>query len=278
MSRCAINAETMQSSKYHISKAKKVKNVAVIGGGIGGMEAARVAHLRGHKVTIYEKSDVLGGVFVYASNPSFKDKEKALVHWYQKEIKDLGIEVKYNTEVKDLSSIPADEYIIATGSKPKRIPVKGFEKTSEVKEYLTGEKKVGETVIVIGGGLTGCEVAYDLHLKGKKPIIVEMKNDLIAVKGVCLANSSFLREYFALHNVPVYLETKLAEVKDDGIVAIDKDGKSFEIKADNVLVSVGYNPAPLVAESKNVHLVGDCVSVGNLRTVIWRAWDVAMKI
>ncbi|MDD4154857.1 MAG: FAD-dependent oxidoreductase, partial [Bacilli bacterium] len=161
---------------------------------------------------------------------------------------------------------------------PKRIPVKGFEKTSEVKEYLTGEKKVGETVIVIGGGLTGCEVAYDLHLKGKKPIIVEMKNDLIAVKGVCLANSSFLREYFALHNVPVYLETKLAEVKDDGIVAIDKDGKSFEIKADNVLVSVGYNPAPLVAESKNVHLVGDCVSVGNLRTVIWRAWDVGMKL
>jgi 2-enoate reductase len=137
---------------------------------------------------------------------------------------------------------------------------------------------VGETVIVIGGGLTGCEVAYDLHLKGKKPIIVEMKNDLIAVKGVCLANSSFLREYFALHNVPVYLETKLAEVKDDGIVAIDKDGKSFEIKADNVLVSVGYNPAPLVAKGKNIHLVGDCVSVGNLRTVIWRAWDVAMKI
>ena len=278
MSRCAINAETMQSSKYHISKAKKVKNVAVIGGGIGGMEAARVAHLRGHRVTIYEKSDVLGGVFVYASNPSFKDKEKALVHWYQKEIKDLGIEVKYNAEVKDLSAIPADEYIIATGSKPKRIPVKGFEKTSEVKEYLTGEKKVGETVIVIGGGLTGCEVAYDLHLKGKKPIIVEMKNDLIAVKGVCLANSSFLREYFALHNVPVYLETKLAEVKDDGIVAIDKDGKSFEIKADNVLVSVGYNPAPLVAKGKNIHLVGDCVSVGNLRTVIWRAWDVAMKL
>ena len=278
MSRCAINAETMQSNKYFIKKAKKAKNIAVIGGGIGGMEAARVAYLRGHKVTIYEKSDVLGGVFVYASNPSFKDKEKALVHWYQKEIKDLGIEVKYNTEVKDLDSIKADEYVIATGSKPKQIPVKGFDKTIEVKEYLTGEKKVGETVIVIGGGLTGCEIAYDLHLKGKKPIIVEMKNDLIAIKGVCLANSSFLREYFALHNVPVYLETKLAEVKDDGIVAIDKDGKSFDIKADNVIVSVGYNPSPLMAKGKNIHLVGDCVSVGNLRTVIWRAWDVAMKL
>ncbi len=105
-----------------------------------------------------------------------------------------------------------------------------------------------------------------------------MKNDLIAVKGVCLANSSFLREYFALHNVPVYLETKLAEVKDDGIVAIDKDGKSFDIKADNVIVSVGYKPAPLAQKGKNIHLVGDCVNVGNLRTVIWRAWDVGMKL
>ncbi len=79
----------------------------------------------------------------------------------------MGIEVKYNSEVKDLSTIKADDYVIATGSTPKRIPVKGFDKAIEVKEYLTGEKKVGETVIVIGGGLTGCEVAYDLHLKGK---------------------------------------------------------------------------------------------------------------
>lgn len=278
MSRCAINPETMQSKKYHIVKARKPKDIAVIGGGIGGMEVARVATLRGHKVVIYEKSDALGGVFKFASNPSFKEKERALLYWYRKEIKDLGIEVRLNTEVKDLDEIKADKIIVATGSKAKRPPIKGIEKTLEVKEYLTGEKPVGETVIVVGGGLTGCEVAYDLHLKGKKPIIVEMKDDLIAMKGVCLANSSFLREYFALNKVPVYLETKVAEVKDKGITAIDKDGKSFDIKADSVIMSIGYTPTPIAKQSSKVQLVGDCISVGNLRTVIWRAWDVAMKL
>ena len=70
----------------------------------------------------------------------------------------------------------------------------------------------------------------------------------------------------------------LKEVKDDGILAIYKDGKSFDIKADNVIVSIGYNPLPLEVKGKNIHLVGDCNGVGNLRTVIWRAWDVAMRL
>ena len=89
----------------------------------------------------------------------------------------------------------------------------------EACEYLTGTP-VGEKVAVIGGGLTGCEIAYELALQGKQPVIVEMKNDLIAQTGVCLANSSYLREWFAWKKVPVYLETTLQEVKDDSIVCM----------------------------------------------------------
>ena len=105
-----------------------------------------------------------------------------------------------------------------------------------------------------------------------------MKNDLIAVKGVCLANSSYLREYFTLHNVPVYLETKLTEITDNGVKVAGKDGKAFDIPADTVIMSVGYVPAPVAEKSKHVHVVGDSLKVGNLRSVIWGAWDVAMKL
>ena len=279
MARCALDPRTMQTTKYKITPAESSKKIAVVGGGIGGMETALVAAKRGHTVTIYEKGDRLGGVFNAAAAPSFKEKDQALVAWYQREIgKHPGIEVKLNTEVKDLNIPGADKVVVATGASAISLPVKGAERGIEAIEYLLGEKEVGENVVIIGGGLTGCEIAYDLYLKGKKPVIVEMKNDLIAVTGVCLANSSYLRDFFAAKDVPVYLETMLGEIHDDGVTVVGKDGKSTKLGADSVILSVGYRPAPLVSSGKRAEIVGDAKKVGNLRTVIWNAWDVAMKL
>ena len=277
MARCALNPQTMQSKKYKIVKAARPKKIAVIGGGIGGMEVARVATLRGHKVTIYEKSNVLGGVFIAAAAPSFKEKDRDLIKWYEKEIKDLNIEVKFNTEVKpeDIAKLGADEVVVATGSKARKLRVPGAEKGIEACEYLLGTKEVGNKVIVIGGGLSGCEIALDLYNKGKTPVIVEMKNDLVAMRGVCLANTSYLRDFFALNKVDVRLNTGLVEITDKGVKVKDlKTGKESEIAGDSVIMSVGYIPTPVAKDG--VKLVGD--GIGNLRTVIWRAWDVAMKL
>ena len=276
LARCAINPQTMQSEKYFLTPAKKKKNIAVIGGGIGGMEAALVCAKRGHSVTLYEKTGDLGGVFIAAAAPSFKEKDKALIAWYKRELVKYGIDVKLNTEVTDVKSLGADEVIVATGAKARSLPVPGAEKGIQAVDFLLGNQTVGQKVAIIGGGLTGCEIAYELYLAGKEPVIVEMKEDLIAVAGVCLANSSYLRDFFETNKVPVYLETKLNEITDTGVTVTDKDGKTFSIDADSVILSVGYVPAP-VAEKK-VHLVGDCSKVGNLRTVIWQAWDVAMKL
>ena len=278
IARCALDPRVMQSKKYKLEPAKKVKNIAVIGGGIGGMEAALVLAKRGHKVTIYEKSNKLGGIFIAAAAPSFKEKDRTLIAWYEREIKRYPITVKFNTEVKDIASLGADEVIVATGAVAKKIPVAGAERAMDATEYLLGEKQVGENVVIIGGGLTGCEIAYDLYLQGKKPTIVEMKNDLIAVTGICLANTSFLRDFFKANKVPVHLETALKEVLEDGVMVADKSGKTFKIDADSVILSVGYNPAPVAPQGKNVHVIGDASKVGNLRTVIWQAWDVAMKL
>ena len=278
LARCALNPQTMQSKKYNIKPAANKKKVAVIGGGIGGMEAAIVCAKRGHSVTLYEKDNKLGGVFIAAAAPSFKEKDRDLIKWYEREITRYPIEVKLNTEVKDVASLGADEVIVATGATAKKIPVKGAERAIDATEYLLETKTVGENVAIIGGGLTGCEIAYDLYLQGKKPVIVEMMDDLIVTKGICLANTSFLRDFFETNKVPVHLETKLNEILEDGVMVTDKNGKSFKIDADSVVLSVGYNPAPLAPKAKHVHVIGDAKAVGNLRTVIWGAWDVAMKV
>ncbi len=280
LSRCALNPLTMQSKKYKIAPAKKQKKIAVIGGGIGGMEVAIVAAKRGHTVTLYEKSDVLGGVFIAAAAPSFKEKDRDLIAWYNREVQKYpSITVKLNTEVKDIASLDADEVIVATGSTPNKIPVKGAaEYGIEACDYLLGKKTVGNNVVIVGGGLTGCEIAYDLFLQGKKPVIVEMQDVLITTPGVALANTSFLRDCFKANNVPVYLESKTTEIREDGVTIQAKDGKTIDVPADNVILSVGYKPAPVAEKAKHVHIVGDASKVGNLRTVIWQAWDVAMKL
>ena len=278
LSRCAVNAETMQTNVHYIKKTNNPKKVAIIGGGIGGMESARVLKLRGHNPVIYEKTDKLGGTFVAASKASFKGKLRDLEKWYEKQMKDLNIEINFNKEIKDIKNIDADAYVIATGSKRRILKnIKGFNKAIEAIDYLNG-KEVGEDVAVIGGGLTGCEIAYELCLEGKKPVIIEAKSDLIAQTGVCLANSSYLREYFALHKVPVYLNSKVIEIKDNVVVVLDENNVEHDIKADSTIVSVGYIPTPLTKKDRNVYLVGDCYKVGNLRTVIWKAYEVAMKI
>ncbi|MBO5207484.1 MAG: FAD-dependent oxidoreductase [Clostridia bacterium] len=278
IARCALDPRVMQSDKYRLEPAKKVKRVAVIGGGIGGMEAALVCAKRGHTVTLYEKTDKLGGVFIAAAAPSFKEKDKALIAWYIREISKYPITVNMNCEVKNIAELDCDEVIVATGATPKRIPVKGAELAVEACEYLLGEKTVGDNVVIVGGGLTGCEIAYDLYLQGKKPTIVEMKGDLIVSAKVPFPNSSFLRDFFAANKVPTYLEARLLEIEPDGVKIADKSGEEKKIAADSVIMSVGYNPAPVAKKSKHVHVIGDADAVGSLRTVIWGAWDVAMKI
>ncbi|MBE5896381.1 MAG: 2-enoate reductase [Lachnospiraceae bacterium] len=281
LARCAVNAETMQRDKHYIDPTDNPKRVVIIGGGIGGMEAARVLKLRGHEPVIYEKSDRLGGTFIAASAESYKGKLRDLLAWYIRKMEQMGIEIHLNTEITDITEFENGPVIIATGSKPRVLKfVPGYEKMIEACEYLTGTP-VGETVAVIGGGLTGSEIAYELALQGKKPIIVEMKDDLVSQKGVCLANSSYLREWFELHKIPVYLETKLKEVRDGSIVCTDKEGRDIEVACDSVISSAGYIPNPLMPQDKKpayVEYVGDCDAIGNLRTVIWKAYEVAMGI
>ena len=282
LGRCALNPTTMQHNKYKIVPTKNPKKVAIIGGGIGGMECALVLKQRGHTPVIFEKTGELGGLFLTASAMSFKENDKELIRWYLNEVAKEGIDVRLNTEVTDLGTLRGfDEIIVASGSIPRTMPsIPGFEKTLTFTELLKDKKEVGDKVLFIGGGQSSCEAAYDLVLQGKHPIIVEYANDLIAAQATCLANTSFLRDAMEYHKVPTYLESTVTEITDTGCTVKNvKTGESTFVACDNVVNGVGFIPTPVGGkDNKQVHRVGDCVAIGNLRTVIWRAWDVCMKI
>ena len=105
-----------------------------------------------------------------------------------------------------------------------------------------------------------------------------MQDDLITTKGICLANTSYLRDFFKTNKVPVHLETALVSINDTTVTLRDKGGKTFDVEKDDVILSVGYNPAPLTAKGRHIHVIGDAEKVGNLRSVIWGAWSVCMKL
>ena len=280
LARCALTPPTMQHNRYKIVPTQKPKKVAIVGGGIGGMECALVLKKRGHVPTIFEKTDVLGGMFLTASAMSFKENDKELVQWYLREIKREGIDVRFNTEVNDLGTLRGfDEIIVATGSVPRNMPaVKGFDKTITLTQLLREKKEVGDKVMFFGGGQSACEAAYEMILQGKHPMIVEYAKDLVPAQNVCLANASFLRDMMEYKNVPVYLESTITEIGDGYVIVRHKDGSTEKIECDDVVNGIGFVPTPIGEKKRNVHRVGDCVAIGNLRTAIWRAWDVCMKI
>ncbi len=276
MARCALNPQTMQGHKYDLYPAKKKKRIAVIGGGIAGMEFSRVAALRGHDVTIYEKGKELGGVFIAAAAPDFKEKDKELINWYRRQIAKMKINVCYEHEVHNLDELDADVVVVASGSVDQKLRIPGGEHAIDALDYLRGRDE-GDDLVIIGGGLSGCEIAYDLYRKGKRPQIVEAKNDLMAVRGLCLANSSYLRDFFETNKVPVYLESRVEEITEDEVIISGKDGQRKALPYDRVIKAIGYRSNP-VFTSENVCVIGDAKKVGNLRTVVWGAWKAAMKI
>jgi len=281
LGRCALTPPTMQHNRYKIVPASKLKKVAIIGGGIAGMECALVLKKRGHNPVIFEKTGELGGLFLTASAMSFKENDKELIEWYKREVANAKIDIRLNTEINDLGVIARgfDEIIVATGSTPRKMAIPGFEKCLTFTQLLKEQYPVGDKVVFFGGGQSACEAAYEMVLQGKHPVIVEYARDLVPAQNVCLANASFLRDMLNFKKVPIYLESTITKIGDKTVTIKSKDGKTVtEVEFDNIVNGIGFVPQPVGDKAKNVHRVGDCVTIGNLRTAIWRAWDVCMSI
>jgi len=282
---CAVNPACGREAEYGLKPADIKKSIVIIGGGVAGLEAARVCAIRGHKVALFEKTDRLGGNIIPGGVPDFKEDDRALAKWYTNELKDLNVAVHYSTTVtKDkLKEIKADEVILATGSIPRTLNIGNAKNVYTAEEVLLGEKDPGESIIIIGAGLVGCETALWLVDQGKKVTIVELQDGILKVGGpLCHANEDMLKDLVKFKNIDVRLNTSIASAADSGFVL--KSGDKEEIlKADSAIVCIGYvSEKSLYNDVKfeipKVHLIGDASQVKNIMYAIWDAYEVARNI
>ncbi len=282
---CALNPAAMQEKKYEIKPAAEKKKVLVVGGGIGGMEAARVSAMRGHEVTLVEKTNQLGGIFIAAAAFDFKESDRQLIRWYIRQLDKEHVTVLMNSTADKafIEKMAPDEVIIATGAVPRKLGIKGIDGDNvlEACQYLLKEKEAGQQNVIIGGGLTGIEIAYDLVNHGKKVSVVEVKDKILEGKCLSAANSNMLRQIIKDYQIPVYTCASITEINKDGIEFV-QNGETHVIAADSVITATGYLPMQTIPEGveagEHVHIIGDAGKVGNLMDAVWAAYDVALAI
>ncbi|HEY8910449.1 MAG TPA: FAD-dependent oxidoreductase [Desulfosporosinus sp.] len=284
---CAVNPAAGREREYGIEPAKTIKNVVVVGGGIAGCETARVAAIRGHNVTLFEKTDKLGGNLIPGGVPRFKEDDRRLVEWYTDELKELNVKVKHNTlATKELiMAADVDVVVIATGSTPKifKLPNSDNSKVLVAADVLLGKNDAGSTTVIVGGGLVGCELALWLAQQGKKVTIVEALKDILAAgPALCHANSDMLKDLLKFNKVDIRKNSSIVALQDGEAVIKTEKGEDV-IRTDSVILAVGYNSErSLYNEIKNdindIHLLGDARQVQNIMYAIWDAYEVARNI
>ena len=282
---CAVNPAACREKEAALVQAVKSKSVMIVGGGVAGLEAARVLALRGHKPVIYEKGSALGGNLIPGGAPDFKEDDLALVAWYKHTLKELRVQVKYNTEVtaEVVKSSHADTVIIATGSKPKIFNLGNDNKVFPAADILVGKVPAGDKVVIVGAGLVGCELALWLARQGKEVTMVELQEKILAVNGpLCHANFDMLEKLIPYNGIKVLTSSKVLKTTEKGVL-VDILGKQQEILADTVVLAVGYNAErslykELKFEISELHLVGDARNVSSIMYAIWDAYEVAANI
>lgn len=284
--RCEVNPACGREETFRILPAARKKNVMVVGGGIAGMEAARVAALRGHEVTMIEKDDELGGHLLEASVPKFKEKTRALLEWSRNQLFKSGVAIQVAKEVTPeiVKASSPDVLIIAVGSDFVIPPVVGCDRTcvATAADVLRGRRKVGKRVLVIGGGLVGCETAlFVADELGSQVTITEMLDEiLIGVENTC---KLALAEQLKRAKVQIYTSLHLEEIVDGGGRGTDKQWRKHELEADTVILATGLRARSRVVEqfkglAPEVYTIGDCFQARKVYNAFEDAWRVALAI
>jgi 2-enoate reductase len=282
---CALNPARGRERLYELSRAERPRDILIAGGGIAGMEAARVAAMRGHKVMLYEKEEFLGGHLIAASVPSFKKDLKRLLDWYEGQLKKLDIVVKFQTEVSPalLEQGSPDVVIVATGSKPIIPDVPGVDEANVITcvDLLLGKKKAGSTIVVIGGGQVGCETALWLAEQGKRVTIVEALPELMT-SGIQVPhmNRIMLLDLLALNRVSIITRGSVVGITDEGTIIVDEAMSRRVIKSDTIVLALGFSADwalydALKDKVENLYAVGDCREARNILGAVWDAYEVS---
>ncbi len=282
---CTVNPQTGMEKELAIYPAERPKEVLVIGGGPGGMEAACVAASRGHKVSLWEKSNNLGGNLIPASIPEIKKDYRKLITYMVRQVNKHNIKLELNREVTPemVRKAKPDAVIIATGARPDIPGIPGIdnEKVITAIDLLMTGKKIIVPVVIIGGGIVGCEVALHLSEMGIKPVIVEVLND-IALDEFSL-NRMYLLKMMDMAEIDILTNTSVSEITDDGICLVKKDGEIVRLEAGSVVIATGLKSNRELLETigddvPEVYAVGDCVEPGRLINAVWDGFRTARLI
>ena len=284
---CAVNPAAMREVRYALRPCVQPKKVVVVGGGVAGMEAARTAAMRGHKVSLYEKNESLGGNLIPGGSHSFKKEVRELNAWYQNELKVLPVEIHTGEAVTagQLCNMDADVIIVAAGSVPVTPKVPGIDdkKVIGCMEAFAHPEKVGQKVMVIGGGLVGCEMALEYAQDGKEVTVVEALPKILSA-GIPspIPNGQMIPDLFEHHHVAVLENHRLSAV-EDGRVILESDGKKKAFDADSVVIAVGFRPVPSMAQELQrcgaaVYEIGDGQKVSTILHAVWDGYEVGNNI
>lgn len=264
---CAVNADLFNEANEELIPTEKPKKIAVIGGGVGGMEAARIAARRGHDVTIYEKGSRLGGLTLAANVPDYKAASRRLIDWFEHDLEKAGVKVElyHNLTGEDIKNIDADAFIVSTGAHVKIPNLPGVDDKNVVTavDVLLDKAEIGERVVVVGGGQVGCEVAYELVRAGKQVSVVEYLDRLVSGgdEPVSAAIVLMLEDLLDYYKADIHLSTAVTEIKD-GSVVIEKSGEKSEIPADTVILATGFASndglyTAIKELGREVYIIGD---------------------
>ena len=283
--KCTVNPTMGQQypEKTRKQTADTKKRVLIAGGGPAGMEAAITAALRGHDVTLVEKSGELGGNLHPAGAAYFKEDIRKLCKVLISRVEKAGVKVVLNTEVTPeyVETFDPDALFVAIGSNELRPPIKGMD-LPHVIMAIDAElhpEKLGKKVAIMGGGLVGGEAAVSFHHEGKECSIIEMKSK-IAAEVISFYRGGLMPEIEKA--ATCYADTKVKEIVPEGVLC-EKDGKEFVIEADSVVCALGFR-APydkvdaLCDKVDEYYIIGDCKNVGQIYHATNQAYYAAMRL
>ncbi len=262
---CNVNPEVGKENEYRVTRSEKVKNILVAGGGLAGMEAARVAALRGHNVTLYEKTGELGGQFILATKPPHKEELRNILDYLRVQMDKLNVKIELRKEVTPelVDEEKPDAVVIATGAVPLVPRVPGIEnkRVATAWDVLAGKVNLKRETVIVGGGEVGCETAEYLFELGKSVTLVEMLGDLAL--DMEPLNRHLLLQRLKEKKIKTLTGTVLKAVVNEGMIVSDAY-EERELKAESIVLALGAAPDNKLAETlkgkvKQLYVIGDCV-------------------
>lgn len=278
--RCEVNPACGREAHYRIRKVQMPKRVLIVGGGVSGMEAARIAALMGHNVILMEKENRLGGHMIESTTQEFKTNAAEFLAWLKNQVEKNGVRVLLNTLATPaaITQEKPDALIIAVGSEYIRPSIKGAETALLAGEVLLDTSLVSEKVIVIGGGLIGAETALTLAMEKHKVTILEM-TDIIAERHEPVSRRAIVRR-LQQEQVNILTGHTVVEIGAGYAVANDKNGNALTIDADTVVLATGLKSrvtSDLANVVPNTMLIGDCVEARKIYQCVHEAWNAVVN-